>query len=93
MSVRYFTPDEVAESRGLDRKTVYRAIHTGRLHAENWGSRSRPRFLIPESALEALVYRPAGDDSDDPVMMARPLRVAGQFTRLAREPGVHDPGR
>jgi excisionase family DNA binding protein len=48
---RFFRPDEVARLLDLSRRTIYRMIRDGRLHAVKWGSGP---WRIPREALRAL---------------------------------------
>lgn len=74
----YLSPDEVARLLGVDRKTVYAAIHDGRLPALKLGRVLRVR----ESDLEALAFRP-GTDPASPARRRRQEPV-GEFTAKAR---------
>jgi len=49
---RFFRPDEVARLLDLSRRTIYRMIRDGRLHAVKWGSGP---WRIPREALRALL--------------------------------------
>lgn len=49
---RFLRPDEVARLLALSRRTIYRMIRDGRLHAVKWGSGP---WRIPREALRALL--------------------------------------
>jgi len=49
---RFFRPDEVGRLLALSRRTIYRMIRDGRLHAVKWGSGP---WRIPREALKALL--------------------------------------
>lgn len=49
---RFFRPDEVGRLLALSRRTIYRMIRDGRLHAVKWGSGP---WRIPREALRALL--------------------------------------
>ena len=52
LNKRFFRPDEVARLLALSRRTVYRMIRDGRLHAVKWGSGP---WRISREALAALL--------------------------------------
>jgi excisionase family DNA binding protein len=81
----YLTVDEVAATRGLNRKTVYAAIRSGRLPAENWGSDERPLFRVHRVALAEVAYRPRDREPGNAVAQLRPVPARGTFARLARD--------
>jgi excisionase family DNA binding protein len=56
MHKRFFRPDEVARLLDLSRRTIYRMIRDGRLHAVKWGSGP---WRIPGEALRALLPQDA----------------------------------
>lgn len=77
----YLTVAEVAASRGINHKTVRKAIRDGRIRAENWGSVSRPMYRIHADELEKLACRPAvGADVSSP--SGRSGRVPRRQTRF-----------
>jgi excisionase family DNA binding protein len=49
---RFFRPDEVARLLALSRRTIYRMIGDGRLHAVKWGSGP---WRIPRESLRDLL--------------------------------------
>ena len=49
---RFFRPDEVGRLLALSRRTIYRMIRDGRLHAVKWGSGP---WRIPREALRAML--------------------------------------
>jgi excisionase family DNA binding protein len=49
---RFFRPDEVARLLVLSRRTIYRMIRDGRLHAVKWGSGP---WRVPREALMSLL--------------------------------------
>ena len=49
---RFFRPDEVGRLLALSRRTIYRMIRDGRLHAVKWGSGP---WRIPREALKAML--------------------------------------
>lgn len=46
-SPMYLSVREFARLRSISQKTVRKAIHAGRIPAENWGSDLRPLYRIP----------------------------------------------
>ncbi|KAA9133815.1 helix-turn-helix domain-containing protein [Microbacterium caowuchunii] len=55
--VRFLTVAEVAQIMRVSNMTVYRLVHAGELPAVRFGR----SYRVPESAVTALVQRPAAD--------------------------------
>lgn len=55
--VRFLTVAEVAQLMRVSKMTVYRLVHAGELPAVRFGH----SYRVPESAVAALVQRPAAD--------------------------------
>lgn len=52
MTARKLTPEEWAEIQHVPIKTVWKQIRTGRIRAINYGSKTQPRYRIPESEID-----------------------------------------
>lgn len=50
----FLTPSQVARLMQVSVRTVYAAIRSGRLHALNWGTGTRPCYRIDPANLSAL---------------------------------------
>lgn len=58
MSEKFLTPQEVAERTGFSANTIRRLCHSGELPALASPGSKRKQFRIPESALDALKFKP-----------------------------------
>lgn len=75
----YLKPTEVAAIMNVDRKTVYKAIHSGELPAIRVG-----RLLkVHRSDINALAVRPDTHHSASHVNV-RPLKPVGEFVAMAK---------
>jgi len=64
--VRLLKPREAAQRLAVCQKTVHNLIRCGALSAVNVGQgQDRPRFRVPEDALETFLVRRATGGQDD----------------------------